>query len=369
MDLYGVLGVEKSASKEEIKKAYRKMAMKYHPDRNAWDKGAEAKFKEVNEAYQTLSDDRKKQQYDTYWSTGWAWWFGWGWFWGFGQGGVDVDLWDIFSDFFGWGWRSRQKKSWVQRGEDIEEGITIDLKTSIYWGKQKVSFDKMSSCTECNWEGGTGKQSCGGCSGSGYKTYTKQSMFGVIQQTWACDECSGTWEIFTETCNICHGKKRTSTRVEKEIEIPAGIDDSMIIKMEWEWNDWIWTKQSWDLYLRFRVKLEEKGLRRDWINLFYDLEIEVVEAILWTAKEITIPVIGKRKIEIPQGTSHATVLKFSWDWVKDVNYDTKWDLHIKILIKIPKKLSKKERELYNEIAKEKKLNVCNNKWIFESIFG
>ena len=369
MDLYAVLWVDKSASKDEIKKAYRKMAMKYHPDRNAGDKEAEAKFKEVNEAYQNLSDDRKRQQYDTYGSTGWAWgfWgggFGWGFWW------VDVDLWDIFSDFFGWGSsRARQKKSGVRRGEDIEENITIDLKTSIFGGKQKISFDKMSTCSECKWEWGSGKKSCGWCSWTGYKTYTQQSMFGVIQQTGACDECEWTWESFEKTCDICHGKKRTSTRIEKEIEIPAGIDDSMIIKMEWEWNDWIWTKQSWDLYLRFRVKLEEKGLVRDWINLFYELEIEVVEAVLWTTKEISIPVIGKRKIEIPSWTTHWTVLKILWDWVKDVNYDTKWDLHINIFIRIPKKLSKKEKELYLEIAKEKKLNVNNNKWIFEKIFG
>ena len=368
MDLYAVLGVDKSASKDEIKKAYRKLAMKYHPDRNSWDKEAEKKFKEINEAYQNLSDDRKRQQYDTYWSTGgaggfWGWWFGWG-FWG-----VDVDLGDIFSDFFGGGWRTRQKKSWVQRWEDIEEGIVIDLKTSIYWWKQKVSFDKMVTCTECKWEGGSGKKSCGGCSWTGYKTYTKQSMFGVIQQTGACDECQWTGETFTDKCNICHWTKRTSTRVEKEIDIPAGIDDSMIIKMEWEWNDWIWTKQSWDLYLRFRVKLEEKGLVRDWINLFYELEIEIVEAVLGTTKEVSIPVIGKRKINIPSWTTHGSVLKIIWDWVKDVNYDTKWDLHINILIKIPKKLSKKEKELYLEIAKEKKIDVNNEKGIFEKIFG
>ena len=369
MNPYNVLGVEKSASEADIKKAYRKKAMKYHPDRNAGDKDAEAKFKEINEAFQTIGNPQKRQQYDTFGSTGWAWWFwrwqGFGWWFGW----VDVDLWDIFSDFFGWGGQARQKKSGVQRWEDLEQFISIDLKTSILWGKHTVSYDKMTSCGECKWVWGSGKKSCGDCNGTGYKTYTKQTMFGVVQQTGACDVCSGTGESFTKTCDICHGQKRTSTRVEKEIDIPAGIDDSMIIKMEWEGNDWIGTKQGWDLYLKFRVKLEDKGLTREGIHLFYDLEVEVVEAILWTTKEVSIPVIGKRIVKIPSGIQSGTVIKVDWDGVKDVNYDTKWDLHITIIIKIPKKLTKKEKELYLEIAKEKKVDVNNKKGMFEKIFG
>ncbi len=364
MDLYGSLGINKGASADEIKKAYRKMAMKYHPDRNAWDKEAEAKFKEINEAYQTLSDPQKKQQYDTFWTTSWAaWWWFWWWF-----GGVDVDLGDIFSDFFGWGNR-RQKKSWVQRWEDIEEFITIDLKTSIFWWKKTVSYDVMSECNECSWAGWSWKKWCGDCNSTGYQTYTKQTMFWVVQQTWVCQTCSGTGESFEKLCDICHWKKRTNNKKEKEIDIPAGIDDGMIIKLEWEWNSWIWTKQAGDLYLKFRVHLEEKWLKREGVNLYYDLELDVVEAVLGTTKEINIPVIGKRKIEIPQWTQFGSVLTFDWDWVKDVSYDTKWDLFINISIKVAKKLSSKERELYNEIAKEKKINVNNKKGILENIFG
>lgn len=363
MDLYSVLGVEKNASQDEIKKAYRKLAMKYHPDRNAWDKEAEAKFKEINEAYQTLGDPQKKQQYDTFWSTGWAGGFWWG---GFG-GWFDVDLWDIFSDFFGWGGR-RQKKSWVQRWEDLEQFLHIDLKTSILWGKQTISYDKMTTCSECNGVGWSGKKSCSDCNGTGYRTYTKQTMFWVVQQTGACTTCAGTGESFEKVCDVCHGRKRVSSRVEKEIEIPAGIDNGMIIKLEWEWNDGIGTKQSGDLYIKFRVDLEEKWLRRDGTDLHYDLEVELVEAVLGTTKEVNIPVIGKRKIEIPQGTQFWTVLKFPKDGVKDVSYDQKGDLLVNISIKIPKKLGKKERELYTQIAKEKKLNVNNKKWVFECLF-
>lgn len=151
-------------------------------------------------------------------------------------------------------------------------------------------------------------------------------------------------------------RKRKLVKKEIEVDIPAWIDNWMIIKITWEWNHWVWTKAHGDLYIRFNVRLEEKGLKRDWNDLYYDLEVDVIEAILGTKKEINIPVIWKRTIEIKAGTQPNTTLKVSWDWVKHINTDKKWDLLINISIKIPKKLSKKERELYEDIAKEK--NKC-----------
>ena len=368
MEYYNTLGLEKWASKEEIKKAYRKLAMQYHPDRNSGDKEAEAKFKEVNEAYWVLSDDQKRQQYDTFWKSG----GGASWFqaWGF-----DVDISDIFESFFWgqggarWAGGQRRRRSSEQKGEDIETYVNIDLATSIKWGKKTISYNKMSSCWECSWVGGEGKKECSKCNGSGYVTYTKQSMFGVIQQTWACDECNATGESFETLCSICNGQKRVSTKVDYDLEIPAGIDDSMVIKIAEEGNEGIGTNAKWDLYVKFRVEQEDGDLKRDGNNLHYDLEIQIIEAILWTTKDINIPIIGKRSISIDSGTQMGTTLTIKWDGIKDVQYDQKWDLFIHLDIKIPKKLSKKEREHYEEIAKEKKLNVCNKKWIFEKIFS
>lgn len=369
MDLYSVLEIDKWASKEEIKKAYRKLAMKYHPDRNAWDKEAEAKFKQVNEAYSTLSDDSKRQQYDMFgstWGTAGGWNPFWGWFWG---QQVDVDLWDIFESFFGgWAsWNSRKRRTEFA-GEDLEQHLNIDLKTSIYWWKEKIKFHKKETCAKCDWEWGSGKTTCSKCNGRWQVTHATQSIFGMVQQTVTCDACSWTWETFKETCSSCNWEKRKTIKKEIEIDIPAWIDNWMIIKMTGEWNDGVWTKASWDLYIKFSVKLEEKWLKREWVNLYYDLEIELVEAVLWTTKEINIPIIWKRKIDIKAWSSHWDIIKKSWDWVKHIDSDAKWDLIIKLSIKVPKKLSKKERELYEEIAKEKKLNV-NKWWVFQKLFG
>lgn len=373
MDLYLILGIEKTATEEEIKKAYRKKAMKYHPDRAPGDKKDEyeKEFKKINEAYQILSDAWKKQQYDRFWTT----WGAWGWFGGFGWSAwMDVDLWDIFEQFFGgqgwwfW-WGSARRKPSEQVWEDLEQIIDIDLKTSIYWWKEKIKIKKRITCKDCSWVGWKWKKTCTKCNGRWQVTYTTQSMFGTIQQTWVCDACSGTWETFEEICKTCSGTKRVLETKEIDLDIPAWIDNNMVIKLEWEWNDWIWTKQAWSLYIKFRVKLEEKWLKRKSSDLYYEIEIDTVEAVLWTKKEINIPVIWKRTIEIFSWIQNWTVLEISWDWVKHIDSDKKWDLFITINIKTPKKLTKKEKELYLEIAKEKKLNVNNHKWIFEKIFG
>ena len=369
MDLYVVLWVTKTASKEEIKKAYRKLAMQYHPDRNAGDKEAEKKFKEIWEAYWILSDDAKRKQYDMFWTTSWAsaWWNPF--WWGFGWW-VDVDLSDIFESFFWWwSWRSWwRRRSSVRPWEDLEYLINVSLEDSIYWTKKDISFNKEETCKTCKWEWWTWKTTCKWCSWSWHKTYTTQSVFWTIQQTWVCDECNWTWEKIEKLCDECRWTKRVKITKEISVDIPAWIDSGMIIKMEWEWNDGIWTSQSWDLYIKFNVKKEEKWLRRDWVNLYYTLEIDVIEAILWTTKDIKIPILWNREIEIKSWTQFQTIIKKIWDWVKYIDSDKKWDLFIEIEIKIPKKLKKSERSLYEELAKEKKLNVHNNKWILDKLF-
>ena len=353
MDFYEILWVDKNASTEEIKKAYRKLAMQYHPDRNKSDPEAEKKFKEVNEAYSTLSDENKRKQYDMFWKANWGnpfgWWFGWG---------VDVDLWDIFESFFWWwfSWRRQQRTEFVW--EDLEVNLNIDLKTSIFWWKEKVKYNKKETCQTCHWEWWKWKKTCPKCEWKWVYTKTSQSIFWMISQTVTCDECSWSWEIFEEVCGECHWEKRVNKKAEYEVVIPAGIDNWMIIKIEDEWNDWVGTKAKWSLFVHFVVLTEEKWLKRDWVDLHYDIEIEIVEAVLWATKEINIPVIWKRKIDIKAGTEHWNVLKIHWDGVKHIDSDKKWDLLISIRIKIPKKLSKKERNISVKWA-----------WMFEKFFS
>lgn len=360
-DLYSILWIEKTAPIEEIKKAYRKLAMQHHPDR-WWD---ETRFKEINTAYAVLSDNEKRKQYDMFWMTGNIWWFsGFEWF--------DIDLGDIMDSFFGWWfssnfWTRIKKKE--SKWEDLQYVLKIDLKTAIFWWKERINFNKRVECPTCHWEWWSGKKTCQKCGGEWKIVYSTQSIFGTIQQTVVCDVCGWSGEVFENICNECHWEKRIVLEKELEIDIPAGINDGMIIKLIWEWNDGIWTKAKWDLYVKFEVPNEEKWLKRDWVDLYYEIDVEVVQAILWTNKEINIPIIWKRKIEIKAWTESWSIIKIAWDWVKYLDRDRKWDLLIEINIKIPKKLSKIERELYEKIAKEKGIEVNGKKGIFGKVFG
>ena len=193
-------------------------------------------------------------------------------------------------------------------------------------------------------------------------------MFGTIEHTGACERCGGTGETMEKVCGTCGWQKRVRKTVELDVDIPAGIDDGMVIRINGEGNDGI-GEGAGDLYVKFKVNTIEKNLRRKWVDLHLDLEVDVIEAILGTTKEVNVPIIGKRNIVIEAGTQVGTVIKIVGDGVKYIDKDKKWDLFVNVLIKIPKKLTETERECFEKIAKENKLNVHNKKGIFEKIFG
>jgi len=227
-DYYQILGVARGASEDDIKKAYRKLAMQHHPDRG----GDAGVFKEINEAYDVLADAGKKRQYDQFGTVGGGNPFGGGGF------DVDVDLGDIFSQFFGGNATGqRRKKSNQFAGEDVEYVLKIDLKTALSGGKETISYEKYSVCDVCEGKGGKGVKTCPECGGSGHVRYRQQTMFGTIEHTQVCPHCHGTGEIVEEVCEKCHGEKRVKEQVSLDIDIPAGIDDGMVIRMNGEGHE------------------------------------------------------------------------------------------------------------------------------------
>lgn len=217
-------------------------------------------------------------------------------------------------------------------------------------------------CTECTGTGakkGTEPKECAQCHGAGQVRRRTQTIFGIMEQTAICDRCHGTGKIITEKCAVCHGERRETRKTEKEIDIPAGIDDGMTIKVRGEGNDGIGSGAG-DLYLSFSIPDSTDGLTREDVNLFYTLEIDPVEAVLGVKKTLKLPVLGERSVDIKAGTQHGEVLKFKGDGVKYISKDQKGDLFITVNIKIPTHLTKKERELYHEIANEKKIEVAED---------
>lgn len=363
---YDILWISKDASPDEIKKAYRKKAMDLHPDRHAWDKQKEAEFKKVNEAYSVLSDASKKTNYDRFGTADWMWWFQSSWF------NADFDIWDIFESFFWWWFSSsRWPKKRSERWEDLEMNLKLEFSEAIFWAKRTIKFDKQTLCEECEWTWAkkwTSPKQCPVCHGKWYVKQRTQSFFWVMEQTVPCSTCSASGEVVDEPCTACFWKKRISKRIEKEIDIPAWIDDGMTIKMRGEWNEWPWW-QNWDFYITFKVPSSYEWLQRDWDNLIYKILVDPIEAVLWSKRKEKIPLLWERVIEIKPWTQFWDILRFKWDWVKSISKDSKWDLFIHIEIRIPTSLSKKERELYELLAKEKEIDHADHKWIFSKIFS
>lgn len=273
-----------------------------------------------------------------------------------------MDFSDIFESFFGGAQTGgTRRRSGGIEGEDIEIRVKLDFAEALSGLKKNISYSRKVVCTECTGTGakkGTEPKECSQCRGAGQVRRRTQTIFGVMEQTGICDVCHGTGKIITDKCTTCHGERRETLKTEKEIDIPAGIDDGMTIKVRGEGNDGIGSK-SGDLYISFSIPDSIDGLTREDMNLFYTIEIDPTEAVLGTKKTLKLPVIGERIVEIKSGTQYGEVLKFKGDGVKHISKDQKGDLFITVNIKIPTHPSKKERELYHEIAREKKIEVAD----------
>lgn len=373
-DYYEVLGVSKGASDDEIKKAYRSLAKKYHPDMNPGDKEAEAKFKEANEAYAVLSDADKRAKYDQYGHAAFdpaAGGGGFSGFGGFGDGGFDFG--DIFSSFFGGGGgtSSRRRDASVP-GDDVLTRITITFEEAAFGCKKDVSFARVEACQDCGATGaakGTKPETCQACHGTGRVTVQQQTMLGYMQTQRACQSCRGTGKIVKTPCKNCNGKGYIKVNKKLEINIPAGIDSMQRIIIRGQGSAGRNGGAAGDLIVEVRV-LAHDIFSRDGSNLYCDIPISFAEAAL--GAEIDIPVLGGKteKYQIPEGTQSGTTFTLRGKGVTDLNTKRRGDLILTVNVETPKNLTAEQKKLLSAFAASLgDNNSGRRKTFFKKIFN
>lgn len=356
-DFYALLGVERTATPDEIKRAYRRKALEYHPDRNAGDKEKETLFKQINEAYSTLSDPQKRAHYDRFGTAEPAGGAGFG---GFQAdfSGMGFDFNDVFDSFFGGnrgGNGGGRRGSTKVRGESIEIPVSITFAETLSGIKKTIRYERMESCTDCKGSGSAGGKkpdTCPDCHGSGTVRQRIQTVFGMFEQMAACPRCGGTGQVISDPCKTCHGKKRTKKSVEREVEFPAGIADGMSLKLSGAGHEGVDGGSAGDLFLHVSAPTAHEGLSRESDHLRFRVDCSPAELALGGKKTIKIPLLGERVLEIAAGTQTSETLKFRGDGVKRLDRDAKGDLFVVLNVHIPTKLSKREKELYKELLEE-----------------
>jgi molecular chaperone DnaJ len=365
-DLYGVLGVQKGATEKEIKSAYRKLALQWHPDKHKGDKKAETKFKEINQAYEVLSDKQKKQQYDTFGSAGGAGGGGYGSggfdFSGFSQGGGSQGFADIFESFFGGsgggGGRGARKRSSSMRGNDIEATINISFTEAVFGCEKDLEIAKADVCKHCKGKGaepGSSIVTCTTCSGTGEIRAVRNTILGQMSTSRGCDQCMGEGRVPDKKCSKCHGTTRERVKERVKVKIPAGVDNGSTIRLSGKGEGGIKGGTPGDLYINLQVT-PSKEFRRHGADIHSVLNIPVVQSVLGGEAEIET-IHGKEKIKIPAGTEEGKVFKLNGKGTIKLGSDSKGDHLVKIKLVVPKKLSKKEKELYLELAREQGVDV------------
>ena len=366
-DYYDILGVSKSADDREIKKAYRKLAMKYHPDKNPDNKEAEEKFKEINEAYEVLSDEEKRRIYDQYGADAVNGQGGFGGAGGFGGGfegfgGFEDIFGDIFGGFGGFGGSRRRGP---QKGADIRQSVRIDFKDAAFGKKIELKVNRSEECENCHGTGckpGTGKKTCTQCGGSGMVVEHVQTPFGTMQSQRTCSHCNGTGEEIESPCGKCGGSGSVRKTKTVSVDIPAGIDDGQMIRLAGQGEFGDPGAPRGDLYIIVNVK-PDKRFQRDGYDIYVDIPITFVQAAL--GDDIQVPTIdGDVKYSVPAGTQTGTVFRLRGKGVQRMNSNSRGDQYVKVNVEVPKKLSERQKELLREFAGETGEKVKENKKSF-----
>ena len=354
-DYYETLGVAKTATPEEIKKAFYKLAHKYHPDKKD---GDEKKFKEVNEAYQVLSDKKKRAQYDQFGSSfnnaqgGFS---SQGFNWedfssGFSGGTGNIDLEDLFDMFQGGNRRRKNSK----RGSDIEVEISVPLSSVLENQVKKIKINKFVTCVHCNGKGveaGTNFKTCPICSGTGRIEEVRNTFLGSFKQTRVCENCDGEGKIPEKVCSICSGEGRIKKEEVIEIQIEKGIDTNEVIKLQSKGNAGKKGAESGDLYVRVVVE-EDPVFERRGDDLLMNLPISISQAVL--GDKIKIKTLEKSEIfvKLPNSVQTGKILKVSSRGIPHLSRFGRGDLYIQLIVEIPQKLTKEQRELFQKLKKE-----------------
>ncbi len=370
-DYYNVLGVSKSASDDEIKRAYRKLAKQYHPDMNPNNKDAEQKFKEVNEAYGILSDAEKRRQYDQFGHAAFEnGGFGGGGF-GGGAGFGGFDFGDIFSSFFGGG-ASSSRANAPMEGEDVGVRLTIDFNEAVFGCKKEVSFNRVEKCGDCKGSGaasGTTAERCTTCHGTGQVTVQQRTPLGIMQSSRPCSACNGKGKIIKTPCKNCRGTGNVKVTKKIEVSIPAGIDHGQRIALRGEGHAGKNGGANGDLIIEIRVRDHEFFERRG-NNVYADLPITFTDAAL--GAELDAPLLDgtTQKLTIPEGTQTGTSFTLRGKGISDVNYPSrKGDLIYTVNIETPTNLSSEQKELLRCFAdKCKDNNHAKKNGFFKKFF-
>ncbi|MBQ1933976.1 MAG: molecular chaperone DnaJ [Clostridia bacterium] len=353
-DYYEVLGVEKSATDSEIKKAYHKLAKKYHPDVNPGNAEAEVKFKEANEAYAVLSDSDKRAKYDAYGHAAFdpAAGGGDGGFGGFGGFNDFGGFGDIFSSFFGGGASSGGGRNAPQRGDDIGVRVTLTLEEAAFGCKKDISFNRIERCGECGGSGaekGTTVETCHECGGSGQVRVTQRTMLGMMQTMQRCSSCGGTGKKIKTPCSNCNAKGYVKVKKTFSVNIPAGIDEGQKIMQSGEGNHGRNGGGNGDLYVIVSIK-EHPVFERDGNDLYCIVPVTFPQAAL--GAELEIPQLdgSMEKFDLPEGTQNGARFTLRGCGVKGVRSSRKGDMIIQILVEVPKNLTSEQKKLLNAFA-------------------
>ncbi len=355
-DYYEILGIDRNATDEDIKKAYRKLAKKYHPDLNPGDKAAEAKFKEINEAYEVLSDPKKREQYDRFGHAGMDG-SGFGGFEGFGGFGgfEDFDfggIGDIFESFFGGtGFGRSRSRSGPQKGADLKYTVEISFEEAAFGTEKEISVNRMETCNVCGGSGakpGTSPTTCTACNGTGQIQYRQSTPFGQFVNVKTCHVCQGEGKVITNPCPRCNGKGKVRKKVNIKVRIPAGIDDGQTISLRGEGEAGTRGGPPGDLFIFVKVR-PHALFKRQGNDVICEIPITFVQAAL--GGELIVPTLdGKVKYTIPEGTQSGTVFRLRGKGIPYLRGSGRGDQYVKVFVEVPKKLNEKQKNALKAFA-------------------